>query len=273
MKWKLKALAAAVAVAVSAPASAAIALSGSGNGELFFSVWDSVTETSYTRDLGVTLTDFVTVNAPGGSLGTTAAGYTLGFAADSTLTSWLSSVSANAAGLIWNVAAMDGSGQNRYLTTAASQGGMANSQLVALNDSSDIYIANTNPLGTHASIAHGSNTASKAVDGDSAYAGGGNWGANWGNKAFGFTSGALIGTSNLFWALAANGTNNLTASFINQFGNVNGASTWTLASNGTLTFASPDAVSAVPVPAAAWLLGSGLIGLAGVARRRTTKLV
>lgn len=29
-----------------------------------------------------------------------------------------------------------------------------------------------------------------------------------------------------------------------------------------------DYVSAVPVPAAAWLLGSGLLGLAGVARRR-----
>ena len=29
-------------------------------------------------------------------------------------------------------------------------------------------------------------------------------------------------------------------------------------------------VSAVPVPAAAWLFGSGLIGLIGVARRKTT---
>lgn len=35
--------------------------------------------------------------------------------------------------------------------------------------------------------------------------------------------------------------------------------------NGTLTFNSP---AAVPVPAAAWLMGSGLLGLVGVARRR-----
>ena len=31
-------------------------------------------------------------------------------------------------------------------------------------------------------------------------------------------------------------------------------------------------VSAVPVPAAVWLFGSGLIGLVGIARRRTTRL-
>jgi len=35
--------------------------------------------------------------------------------------------------------------------------------------------------------------------------------------------------------------------------------------NGT---GSADVVSAVPVPAAVWLFGSGLVGLAGVARRR-----
>lgn len=41
---------------------------------------------------------------------------------------------------------------------------------------------------------------------------------------------------------------------------------WTLASNGTLTYGP-----AVPLPAAAWLLGSGLLGLVGVGRRRAAK--
>lgn len=41
---------------------------------------------------------------------------------------------------------------------------------------------------------------------------------------------------------------------------------WDLDSNGQLSLGSP--VSAVPVPAAVWLFGSGLIGLVGIARRR-----
>jgi hypothetical protein len=40
----------------------------------------------------------------------------------------------------------------------------------------------------------------------------------------------------------------------------------TLSSNGTLSN-----VSAVPIPAAVWLLGSGLLGLAGIGRRKSTQ--
>jgi hypothetical protein len=40
----------------------------------------------------------------------------------------------------------------------------------------------------------------------------------------------------------------------------------TLGTNGTLTFAAN--ASAVPLPAAVWLFGSGLMGLVGVSRRR-----
>ena len=44
--------------------------------------------------------------------------------------------------------------------------------------------------------------------------------------------------------------------------------TATLAANGTLTFAGNGGGAPVPLPAAVWLLGSGLMGLVGVSRRR-----
>ena len=45
------------------------------------------------------------------------------------------------------------------------------------------------------------------------------------------------------------------------------AGTWSLDAGGTLTYGG---VSAVPVPAAVWLFGSAMLGLVGVARRRTS---
>jgi hypothetical protein len=44
----------------------------------------------------------------------------------------------------------------------------------------------------------------------------------------------------------------------------------TLAANGDFTYALAP-VSAVPVPAAAWLFGSGLLSFGAFVRRRTAK--
>ena len=52
-----------------------------------------------------------------------------------------------------------------------------------------------------------------------------------------------------------------------QYGNATGYATVSLAANGDFTYNVP-AASAVPVPAAAWLLGSGLLAMGGAIRRR-----
>jgi hypothetical protein len=54
-----------------------------------------------------------------------------------------------------------------------------------------------------------------------------------------------------------------------QFGNATGAASWTLSASGDLVYSVPVPTSAVPLPAAVWLLGSGLLGLAGVGRRKS----
>ena len=44
---------------------------------------------------------------------------------------------------------------------------------------------------------------------------------------------------------------------------------WSFSSQGATSYSMTVSNAVVPVPAAAWLLGSGLIGLASIARRRT----
>jgi hypothetical protein len=76
-----------------------------------------------------------------------------------------------------------------------------------------------------------------------------------------FPAGAAVGTAqNLY---------NFSETALGAGGGVNafeGTQQLTLNANGTFTVGS--GTSAVPVPAAAWLLGSGVLGLFGVGRRR-----
>lgn len=256
MKWKIKALVAAAAFAAAAPASAAITDSFSGfqGAELFFTVIDTAGERSYTRDLGIETLAF-NGSAP------------LSFAADSTLSSFIAGT-ASPANLIWNI----GAAFNNFadpivvLTTAAAMPGasgsaptLVNSDLALLPGSQDLFLAAQNALGDHPSVTNGSNVDTKAADPDG-WGGGAYWGVSWGGTA-NFLTTALIGQSNSFFMLTQTSDpfDSVARSLWTEFGG-----NWTLASNGNLTYD----VAAVPVPAAVWLLGSGLFGLVGVARRR-----
>jgi hypothetical protein len=55
---------------------------------------------------------------------------------------------------------------------------------------------------------------------------------------------------------------------IGAYTNTHGSSFWYLSSTGDLTFNVASGAAPVPLPAAIWLLGSGLLGMAGIARRR-----
>lgn len=76
-------------------------------------------------------------------------------------------------------------------------------------------------------------------------------------------------TSGLFSPAGLNSSVVFKASMNDTFGagfSTADLGSWMLSSNGELTYGQP--VSAVPVPAAVWLFGSGLVGLVGIGRRR-----
>lgn len=78
---------------------------------------------------------------------------------------------------------------------------------------------------------------------------------NWGSSPFGFNGEGDIGGAVDFWFIGLENTDNTVSRdpiFLGQ---------WTLDAAGTLAF------QAVPVPAAVWMFGSALFGLAGARRR------
>ena len=85
------------------------------------------------------------------------------------------------------------------------------------------------------------------------------------NGLSGFNFGGTVGTALDFFNLVGNGRSNVTLS---TYGNSQGNGFWFLSSTGDLTYNVLASTSPVPLPAAVWLLVSGLAGLGAIGRRR-----
>lgn len=290
MKMKLKAVAAAVALAlVAGQTHAAInPTNGAGNSELFLMVWSPSLNggTSYTRDLGISLQSFGAgaggsaspglggTNAPVAgtyAFGATptiapgnvnSAGYSLSFSADAVLNN---SGLLTASDTVWMVGAADsnGGGSNGQRTLTTSNGPIvgqtnARSNQMASNIA-PTFFAGVNITGTHPTAENGS---SLNIPGDQT--GYGEYlGTNW-NSWFNGTATGAVGQALEFFMVTSGSAVSSNPAALYQYANANGASTWLLNADGSIGYAA----SAVPLPAAVWLFGSGLLGLVGIARRR-----
>jgi len=272
MKFNLKKLVVALALAAAAgQASAAVVPASTGNGDLFLTAWDSSLNLSYSRDLGVDLTSFL-------ANGMSASGLTSVFAGDALFTTTFANSSAN--NISWNIVAGDNvvngtpnaAGSLRILSTSTVTPGTGfifkNSSLQGatnnINNFQGYQVNDPLPAGT------GCGTNPSCVITNSADPGfGGNttWGSSLGGNGTISNVGTGFGSSLFFYYITGNGGNSLASSTLTAFANAAGNGTWTLASNGAATYAIPG-VSAVPIPAAVWLFGSGLLGLVGIARRK-----
>lgn len=278
MNFKMKAAVAALAMMAAGGANAAInpgtAFTGAGQGELFFSVFDAANQISYSRDLGVTIDQFLAgQNGP------------MSFAADATLTSFIGNANATGSSLVWNLmGAMDSDFSDPadfprwglYVTSNSTEAAVGSIDFnIALNglQTAGTYSAGINgdafnQGGAGSGTTYSINNSSTSTGG-SGYYGGSYGGSDIGKQVGVINDEAAIGQSMAFYhvgmKLDAEGNpmsddgGNLLSAFSNP-------GSWTLAANGDLSYGALD-VAPIPLPPAVLLLGSALVGLVGVARR------
>lgn len=272
MKFNLKMIAVAAAMAsLAGGARADLVGSTTGNPSLSLIAFNVVTKDYYIRDTGFLMNDFLpssvtTLSGDGGVTGNKTpeaglllnAGNTTNFA-DASFSSWLTGQTT--ADVRWMVSGADSLGTSttsnvkRMITSSAVVGQTATNGLI------DGYIASGNAGGV--SIFAGSFGLSTT--------GNPNPQPFETNFGVGGASLALLdqGVGLFYFARTVGTASASTLSNKTQYGNSAGFATVTLASNGDFTYNLAAAeVSAVPVPAAAWLLGSGLVGIGGMIRRR-----
>lgn len=293
MKLKMKLLAAAVVMAASAPTFAAMDDAATGNGSLLLNVryyngsaTSGANDMSALFDLGVNMNDVLAWNGVSGFSQT----WSLNVASFGSAWSDMTAFAAANGGLAmeYNVIALDSLGSStvggsRYLTTydASSFVALTNANLNGFSNMNAMVTAN-NSRGTHAAEANGASTAVYSDPANTFFGAvnGAGLGDTWTAKTTADTTKTLATAQN-FWYLTTSSTATNAASTKVAFGvdldgdnvieasNANGLNEfgeWSVnAANGTVTFKNP---APVPVPAAAWLLASGLIGMVGVARRK-----
>jgi hypothetical protein len=249
-------------------------LPSTGNGELvLYAYYQSGGNTfTYARGTGVQINAVVGgSNAALAADGSYAPGNALSMAfstlaPDANMAAFLAAASAASATVSWAVMAGDNTGgpsrapgANRYLTTSPTNFG---TNAVSLNNANIVTSwagLNQMQIDTNTAIATGVPLDGKSVQPN------GQYGQGIYNNSFdwfgtSFTNNNTIGTSQSIYLLTGgNGLGTATARdyFVGSF---------TMNADGTLSYAPPT--GAVPLPAAVWLFGSGLLGLAGVGRRK-----
>jgi hypothetical protein len=272
MKLKLKLVAIAAAMASLSGVAHADLTSGSttNNGSFSLLAFNTVTRDWYIRDLGYLINDFLptgitTSAADGAAVGnkTGEAGQLINGTvksnfSDAAFGTWFSAQTAS--DVRWMVGAYDqvsssstGSQRRAIISSAVANDTFLNSAL-------DSFVSGSNWGG----LSSFANPFTLSKTGTNIF-GQADTGAN------SFADPGLVGQAQtLFYQVRTAFTGsgfNLSAQTI--YGNSTGAASLTLAANGDLTYSlAPANVAAVPLPAAAWLMGAGLLGMGGMVRRR-----
>ena len=262
---RIKTLVTAVALATMAGmgsvANAAIDTGSPGQplgSEMFVTVFDPSGLTSYALDLGIFHSTFVDANTTNLSFDLAQDVNFSQFVGQTDLRFTVESVARNFDtledvpyfGLLTTTSTSEATLLNQVANFAALAARTATVSTMGLNLNVDAGQGQTD---------FAANNSGVSIVGDIGYYGNPTWGDNMGNA--GFTISSTVGTSIDFYFLSINATDGAYDNvMLTNFGS------WNLSTAGMLTYTSNASV--IPVPAAAWLFGSGLLGLVGVARRK-----
>jgi hypothetical protein len=251
MHLNLKSAMAAVALALLAStANAALPAPNSANGsDLILNIWDgNLASQGFTYDTGLSVATW-----------NPAAAFSVTITNAGVLASFNDTVNGGTTGTVWDVvgARTTGAGAgNTFWTTVvdpttlgAAAGDVASSIGAAVTASSTAFLAQN------------SNQTSQSSDAFWA----GQLAAGAGNIS---AVTELLGPGTQSFARYNQGLSNLVSVYAGTW-----ALTWNAAAGSATSATLTWTPSAVPIPAALWLLGSGLLGVAGVGRRRQVRPV
>jgi hypothetical protein len=240
----------------------------SGNSGIIVSAWDSTRNLSIVQYLGLRVDDLMP-NSAGGNA-TPEAGLTLNFGK---LSGWDAlfgtDTSVNAQGIVYTVSGFDNTPSGligkRIITTGTDPVGNVRNTAVSqvLTNAGTFIASGLNSAGG----CNGVNPCTTNNPAAAGFAGQAGWADKYGG-ALPFSASANAGTSLDFFLLAPNSNSGgTTLSPVIKYQNSTGLATWLLSADGTLTYTVPGGVGTVPLPAAVWLLMSGLAGFGVIGRR------
>jgi hypothetical protein len=277
MKLKMIAIAAAV-LSLTGVARADIVTTGTQDGDLFLFAFDTVTRNWYVRDLGYTINTFLPTGAvtlsgdplPAPGDKTPTAGLTLdknntASFADASFSAFVAS-NGGTTNIKWGVGAIDSIFNGTTAATSTNRTRIVMSSVngaeVAQNSNIDLYINSSRAGGIGG--AAGTFSLSTTLTGASAEF----------NDSFSFGADALASldqSASLYYFQRTRGTLGSTEiANTTKFGNsATNFATVTLEADGDFVYnLASSEVAAVPLPAAAWMMGAGLMAFGGAARRR-----